>query len=121
MKFMKDEELVERYKGAVAIYALQRKKKLTKKEKIFDWAVALFSPLPSIVDEADHVADMGAYFLVHKDDEEILVRVQGEEIFEETVTDKLDKKSEKVFVYDGNQYAVFKELISGKTSFTLNI
>ena len=100
---------------------MQRKKKLTKKEKIFDWAVALFSPLPGIVDEADHVADMGAYFLVHKDDEEILVRVQGEEIFEETVTDKLDKKSEKVFVYDGNQYAVFKELISGKTSFTLNI
>lgn len=81
----------------------------------------MFSPLPSIVDEADHVADMGAYFPVHKDDEEILVRVQGEEIFEETVTDKLDKKSEKVFVYDGNQYAVFKELISGKTIFTLNI
>lgn len=72
MTFMKDEELVERYKGAVAIYALERKKKLTKKEKIFDWAIALFSPLPGIV-------------------------------------------------YDGNQYAVFKELISGKTIFTLNI
>lgn len=58
---------------------------------------------------------------MEKDGEEILVRVQGEEVLEETVTGKLEKKSEKVFVYDGNQYAVFKELISGKRSFTLNI
>lgn len=120
MKFMKDEELVEKYKGATAIYSLMRNKKMSKKEKAFDWAVALLSPLPGIVEEADMVADMGAYFLVKKDGEELLVRVEGMEISEENITGKFEKKSDKIFIYDGNQYAAVKELISGKTSFVVN-
>ena len=31
----------------------------------------------------------------------------------------MEKKSDKIFVYDGNQYAAYKELISGKVSFVL--
>ena len=63
MKIMKQEELVAKYEGAVVIYALQRKNKMTNKEKAFDWAVALLSPLPGIVEEADQVADMGSDIL----------------------------------------------------------
>lgn len=120
MKFMKDKELVAKYEGASAIYALQRIKKLSKKEKAFDWAVALLTPFPGILEEADTLADLGAYFLVKKENEDILVRVQGENVAEEIITGKMEKKSDKIFVYDGNQYAAYKELISGKVSFVLN-
>ena len=121
MKIVKEEELITKYEGATAIYALQRRKKLSKKEKVFDWAVALFSPLPGIVDEADMVADVGAYFWVQNASKDILVRVENGEVVEEDMTGKVNKKNDKVILYDGNQYAVFKELISGKTFFTLNI
>lgn len=121
MKMMKDAELIAKYEGATEIYALNRKKKMTEKEKLFDAAVALFSPLPGIVEEADLVADMGTYFLVKKENQEILVRVQGEELAEEIVTGKLEYKSKSVFIYDRNQYAISKELISGKARFTLNV
>ena len=121
MGILKEEDIIAKYEGAKAIYALQRRKKLNGKEKAFDWAVALFSPLPGIVEEADLIADLGAYFLVVKDDEEILVRVAGEDIVEENVTGKLIRKSDKRFVYEDNKYVVFKELLSGEVSFTLNI
>lgn len=121
MKFMKDKELVEKYEGASAIYALQRIKKLSKKEKAFDWGVALLTPFPGILEEADALADLGAYFLVKKENEDILVRVQGENVAEEIITGKMEKKSDKIFVYDDNQYAAYKELISGKVSFVLNV
>lgn len=65
------------------------------------------------------MADLGAYFLVKKENEDILVRVQGENVAEEIITGKMEKKSDKIFVYDGNQYAAYKELISGKVSFVL--
>ena len=121
MGIVRDEDLIAKYEGAKAIYALQRKKKMSAKEKAFDWAVALLSPLLGVVEEADQIADMGTYFLVENETEELLVRVQGTEIEEENVTGKLQKKSDKIFIYENNQYAVSKELISGKVSFTLNI
>jgi len=121
MGILRYEDIVAKYEGANAIYALQRKKKLSGKEKAFDWAVALLSPLPGIVEEADKVADMGSYFLVETNGEQTLVRVSGEETAEEVVTGKITKKSDKVFIYEDCQYAFFKELISGKALFTLNI
>lgn len=121
MKILRYEDIVAKYEGANAIYALQRKKKLSGKEKVFDWAVVLLSPLPGIVEQSDMVADMGAYFLVDKNGEQTLVRVSGEDIAEEVITGKLTKKSDKVFIYEDCQYAIFKELISGKAFFTLNI
>lgn len=121
MGILRDEGIVEKYEGANAIYALQRKKKLNGKEKMFDFVVAMFTPLPGIVEEADMVADMGVYFLVEKDGEQTLVRISGEEVAEEVVTGKITKKNDKVFIYEDCQYAIYKELISGKAWFTLNI
>lgn len=118
---MRTEELITKYEGATAIYALQRRKKMTTKEKVFDWTVTLFTQLPGIVEEADFVSDMGSYFWIQKSGKDILVRVGKKDVIEEDMTGKFEKKSDRIIIYDGNQYAIFKELISGKAFFTLNV
>lgn len=118
---MNDEEFIAKYEGAKAIYALNRRKKSSGKAKLLDFAVCLFTPLAGVTDEVDYFTDMGDYYLVDKGSEQLLVRVHGEEITEEVVTGKIRKKSDKVFVYNKNQFAFCKDLISGKSMFTLNI
>ncbi len=118
---MNEKELMAKYEGATAIYALQRRKKMSKKEAVFDFFVSLFTDMPGIIEEADGLADMGAYYWVQKDGKDLLVRVGKETVEEEDMTGKLKKKKEKTFVYDGNKYAIFKELLTGKAYFTLNI
>lgn len=111
MNFMKDSELIARYEGAKAIYSLTRKKIMSKKEKAFDWGVALFSPFPGVVDEADKLSDLGAYFLVVNDDGELLVRVEGMELSEVNITGKYTAKSDKKLVYNGNSFTKVKNLL----------
>ena len=123
MKLMalNEKELMRKYEGATAIYALQRRKKMSKKEHIFDFFVALFTDMPGIVEEADAVADMGAYYWVQKEGKDLLVRVGKEYVEEEDMTGKFKRKGDKKFIYDGNKYAIFKELLTGKAHFTLNV
>lgn len=77
---MKNEKIIEKYKEAKEIYILQRSKKLNGKEKAFDWLIALISPLPGVVSEADMVADLGSYYLAVMSDCNLLVRAEKEEI-----------------------------------------
>lgn len=111
MEFMKDSELIAKYEGAKAIYVLTRKKIMSAKEKAFDWGVALLSPFPGVVDEADKLSDLGAYFLVINDNGEFLVRVEGRKLTEENIAGKYTAKSDKKLVYDGNIYTKVRILL----------
>ena len=81
-----NEDIFARYSDAAEIWLLSRSKKMTAKEHIFDAAVALLSPLPGIVQEADCFADMGGYILVVKQDIQLLVRMEKNEFEEQDVT-----------------------------------
>ena len=100
-RFMKMNELIERYENAKEIHTLMRRKKMSKREIIFDWLVALFTPLCGIVDEADAISDLGTYYLVVGDSCNKLVRVQGQDIQEEILTVDCNKK---LFVVNGNKF-----------------
>ena len=98
---MNNKDIIERYSDAKEIFALMRRKKMSKKEIIFDWVVALFTPMPGIVDEADFVSDMGAYYLVVGENSVKLVRIMGKEITEQVIPSECNKRS---FVYNGNRF-----------------
>lgn len=98
---MNKNELIKKYSGAKTIYALMRNKKMSKKEIFFDWVVALFTPLPGVVHEADLVSDMGAYYLVMGDNGNKLVRVMGKDITEQEITVNCKKRT---FIVDGNRF-----------------
>ena len=83
---IKNEDIFERYSDAKEIWLLRRRKKMSAKEHIFDAAVALLSPLPGIVEEADGFADMGGYILVVKQDRQLLVRMEKNEFEEQDMT-----------------------------------
>lgn len=104
-----NEELIKKYEGANAIYLLTRTKKMNKAEMILDGAVALFTPLGGIVKEADTVADLGTYFLVEKNNDEILVRVQGEELTEELISGKYEMAGKKI-IYGNNYFKKVKNI-----------
>lgn len=87
---IKNEEIIERYSDAKEIWILSRRKKMSAKEHIFDAAVALLSPLPGIVEEADCFADMGGYILVVKQDRQLLVRMEKNEFEEQDMTGQCD-------------------------------
>lgn len=74
---MNNKELIEKYSNSKEIYALMRRKKMSKKEIIFDCIVFMLTPLPGIVEAADFISDMGAYYLVVNDNSNKLVRVIG--------------------------------------------
>ena len=98
---MNNKDIIKRYSDAKEIYALMRKKKLSKKEIVFDWIIALFTPLPGIVDNADFVSDMGAYYLVVGENSNILVRVMGKDITEQMISENIKKRT---FDFNGNWF-----------------
>lgn len=98
---MNNKDIIKRYSDAKEIYALMRKKKLSKKEIVFDWIIALFTPLPGIVDDADFVSDMGAYYLVVGENSNILVRVMDKDITEQMISENIKKRT---FVFNGNWF-----------------
>lgn len=100
-------DIFKKYSGAKEIHALSRTKKMTKKEILFDWLVALFTPLSGIVSEADLVADMGRYFLVVGENQNKLVRVMKEELTEQVITVDCSKKK---FVFNGNKFIKVRKI-----------
>lgn len=98
---MNKNDIIKKYSGAKEIYALMRRKKLSKKEIVFDFLVALFTPLPGIVDEADFVSDMGTYYLVVADNSKKLVRVMGKDVTEQEISANPKKRT---FVVNGNWF-----------------
>ncbi len=81
-----NQDIINRYPNAKEIWLLSRQKKLTKKERILDTLVGLFSPLPGIVSEADAFSDMGCYVLVVKPDGNLLVRFARNQVDEQPLT-----------------------------------
>ena len=104
---MNKHELIKKYSGAKEIYALMRRKKMSKMEIVFDWAVCFFTPLPGIVDDADYVSDMGTYYLVVGDNGNKLVRVMGKNITEQDITVNCKKR---MFIVDGNRFVKVAKL-----------
>lgn len=98
---MNNKDIIKKYSGAKKIYALMRRKKMSKKEIIFDWIVALVTPLPGIVDDVDFVSDMGAYYLVVGDNTNKLVRVMGNDVTEQVITENCKKRT---FVVEDNRF-----------------
>lgn len=98
---MNNKEIIKRYSTAKEIYALMRKKKMSKKEMVFDWLIALFTPLPGVVDDADFISDMGAYYLVVGENTAKLVRVMGKDITEQEIS--VNNKKRK-FLVNGNWF-----------------
>lgn len=98
---MNYKEICEKYNGEVEIYTLLRNKKMSVKEHIFDFLVFALTPLPGIVEEADMISDLGAYYLVVGENEKKLVRVLGKELTERIIT--VDCSS-RTFEVDGNRF-----------------
>lgn len=98
---MNNKDIIKRYSDAKEIYALMRKKKLSKKEIVFDWIIALFTPLPGVVDDADFVSDMGAYYLVVGENSNKLVRLMGKDITEQEISVNTNKRT---FAFNGNRF-----------------
>ena len=107
---MNYKEICEKYSGAKEVYALMRNKKMSVKERIFDFLVFALTPLPGIVEEADMISDLGAYYLVVGENENKLVRVLGKELTEQVITADC---SERTFEVDGNRFRKVRK-INGK-------
>ncbi len=98
---MKRKDIIEKYSDAKEIFTLMRRKKMSKKEIIFDWIVALVTPLPGIIDDADYVSDMGTYYLVIGENTNKLVCVMGKDITEQEISVNTQKRT---FVVNGNKF-----------------
>ncbi len=98
---MNKNDIIKKYSGAKEIYALMRNKKKSKKEIAFDWLIALFTPLPGVVDDANFISDMGAYYLVVGDDTNKLVRIMGNDVTEQELSVNTKKRT---FVVNGNWF-----------------
>lgn len=99
---MNNKDIIKKYSGAKEIYALMRRKKMSKKEIAFDLFIAFVTPLPGIVHEADVVSDMGAYYyLIVGESTDKLVRVKGNDVTEQEIS--VDSKK-KTFVVNGNKF-----------------
>lgn len=103
--------LIQKYQDADEIYLLQRTKKRNKAEIALDWLVALFTPLADITEMADAAADMAYYYLVVRNDAQLLVRVEKGMVTEMDVTGLC---SGKRFLIDGNHFRKVRN-IHGKT------
>lgn len=111
MKFMERENVViKKYSNAKAIYVLQRNRRMSKKEYVFDWLVALFTPIAGIVDGADSVSDLGTYYLVVKEKQYLLVRAGKEEITEKDITNSYTSSKGNKFVVENNRFKKVKKI-----------
>ena len=111
MKFMERENtVIKKYSNAKEIYALQRNRRLSKKDYAFDWLVALFTPAPGIVEEADFVSDLGSYYLVVKEKQYLLVRAGKEGITEKDITNIYAYSKCNKFVVENNLFKKVKKI-----------
>ena len=104
---MNNKDIIKRYSDAKEIHALMRKKKLSKKEVVFDWIITLFTPLPGVVDDADFVSDMGAYYLVVGENSNKLVRVMGKDVTEQEISVNTKKR---IFAVNGIWFVMVGKL-----------
>lgn len=98
---MNKNDIIKKYNSAKEIYALMRRKKMSKKEIAFDWFIALVTPLAGIVDEADKISDMGTYYLVIDENSNTLVRIMGKDITEQEIFVNCNKRT---FVVNSNKF-----------------
>ncbi|MEE1057171.1 MAG: hypothetical protein UH239_07990 [Acutalibacteraceae bacterium] len=98
---MNKNDIIKKYSGAKEIHAVMRNKKMRKKEIIFDWIIALVTPLPGIVEDVDFVSDMGTYYLIINDNTNKLVRVTGNDVTEQEISVNCKKRT---FVVNGNWF-----------------
>ncbi len=110
---MKQKDIIQKYQNAEEIYLLTRKKVFSVKEKIFDWAVVLLSPIPGIVEEADAFSDMGTYYLVAMPNRKLLIRDSGSEFSETDITENYEQKG-RSFVFDGNRFTKISRIFKTK-------
>lgn len=99
-----EDAVIQKYSNATEIYLLQRNRQMSKKEHVFDFLVALFTPAPGIVEEADLVSDLAPYYLVVKEQQYLLVRAGRKEIKEKDITDLYDASQDKKFVIEDNRF-----------------
>lgn len=91
-----DAVVAAKYPQAVAIYPLIRQKKMNKKEWILDFIVA-----PGVLNVADSLNDMSAYYLVEFDDKQLFVNVTKEFIISRELSKRI---TEKKFVIGQNKF-----------------
>lgn len=108
---MNTNNIIKLYSDAKEIYALVRKKKMSKTEIFFDFLVELFTPMPGIVDGADLVSDLGTYYLIIGDSTNKLVRVMGGDITEQELSVNCQKRT---FIVNGNRFTKAGKLYGTK-------
>ena len=101
-----EDAVIQKYSNATAIYLLQRTHKMSKK----DYLVALFTPAPGIVEEADMVADFAYYYLVEQETQSLLVRADKKGITEKNITDLYAASADKKFVIENNRFKKVKKV-----------
>lgn len=105
-----EDAVIQKYSNATAIYLLQRTHKMSKKDYAFDFLVALFTPAPGIVEEADMVADFAYYYLVEQETQSLLVRADKKGITEKNITDLYAASADKKFVIENNRFKKVKKV-----------
>ena len=83
----RDAACFDKYADADAIYPLIRSKKMSKAEWLADFIVA-----PGIIQVADYMNDMSAYYLVEIGDKQMLVKVTPDFIITSELANKVNPK-----------------------------
>ncbi|MBR1597746.1 MAG: hypothetical protein IJ661_02400 [Lachnospiraceae bacterium] len=83
----RDAACYAKYKDADAIYPLLRSKKMNKAEWITDFLVQ-----PGIIQGADYLNDMSAYYLVETGDKQLLVKVSDDFIITSEIANRVNPK-----------------------------
>ena len=83
----KDAACYSKFSGADAIYPLIRRKKMRLAEWIVDFFVA-----PGMIQGADYLNDMSAYYLVETGSRQLLVKVSSDFIMSSELANRVDPK-----------------------------
>lgn len=102
--------VIQKYSNAKEIYLLQRNRQMSKKEYVFDFLVALLTPAPGIVEDADLVSDLAPYYLVVKEKQYLLVRAGRKEMTEKDITNLYETTQGKKFVVENNRFKKVKKV-----------
>lgn len=107
--------VLDKYKDS-KITCLERKKIKNKFEKVLDWILFIFTYIPDwdTSQVYDMFKDLSIYYLVEKDNTNILVNVTKEYIISYTMN---NKKIGKRFSMGNNIFIRTKRIISGKLQF----
>lgn len=83
----KDAACYSKFSGADAIYPLIRRKKMRLAEWVADFLVA-----PGMIQGADYLNDMSAYYLVETGSRQLLVKVSSDFIMSSELANRVDPK-----------------------------